>query len=84
MGELPLTNNIGVELAGVALEEERRLVYVAMTRARERLILSHVKTLQKQAPALNAATETKKQKETLGPKPRTDISMIPLAVTNVE
>ncbi|MDW7710999.1 MAG: UvrD-helicase domain-containing protein [Deferrisomatales bacterium] len=41
-GLLPLVK--GADLAATALEEERRLCYVGMTRARERLVLCHART----------------------------------------
>ena len=37
-GEMPLSNNVHAPINGLALEEERRLCYVAMTRARSTLL----------------------------------------------
>jgi hypothetical protein len=45
-GEMPLCNNANAELGGLQLEEERRLCYVAMTRAKLSLRLCHVATMQ--------------------------------------
>ena len=47
-GEMPLSNNVHAPINGLALEEERRLCYVAMTRARSTLHMTYVLTLQKQ------------------------------------
>ena len=45
-GEMPLCNNVNAEVDGMTLEEERRLCYVAMTRAKHSLCLCHVATMQ--------------------------------------
>jgi superfamily I DNA/RNA helicase len=48
-GLLPLVK--GRDLDEAALEEERRLCYVGMTRARERLVLSHARTRRRRGHA---------------------------------
>jgi superfamily I DNA/RNA helicase len=52
-GLLPLVK--GADLAAAALEEERRLCYVGMTRARERLILCHARTRRRRGHAAVSA-----------------------------
>ena len=47
-GEMPLCNNVHAELGEMEMEEERRLCYVGMTRAKRSLVLSYVSTLQQQ------------------------------------
>jgi superfamily I DNA/RNA helicase len=45
-GEIPLTNNAHAEISTSAMEEERRLFYVAMTRAKENLFITYVTQLR--------------------------------------
>ena len=47
-GEMPLCSNVNEEANGLHLEEERRLCYVGMTRAKHSLFLCYVSTLQRQ------------------------------------
>ena len=47
-GEMPLCNNVHADLGELEMEEERRLCYVGMTRAKRSLVLSYVSTLQQQ------------------------------------
>jgi DNA helicase-2/ATP-dependent DNA helicase PcrA len=46
VGVLPVTPRPGEEVAGVDIEEEGRLFYVAITRAEQRLILTSSRTRQ--------------------------------------
>ena len=68
-GEMPLCNNVHAELSELEMEEERRLCYVGMTRAKRTLVLSYVSTMQQQVRQASPFLREMPKPETLNPKP---------------